>query len=112
MGGAASRNKGAQYERDVAAWLCSQGRRVERRISGMANDSGDFVGIPGCVIDAKNRREMNLAAWVDQLGLEMLQADAETGVVIAKRRGVIDVGRHYAIQTVAGWHDLLVEAGR
>lgn len=111
--GAASRTKGAQYERDVVNHLKARGRlHIERRISGMDKDTGDINGIPGVVIECKNRKAIDLAGFCDQLAAEMAEADADHGVVIVKRAGVADVGRHYAVTTVDGWLDLMAEAGR
>lgn len=113
MTGRASRRKGHDYERDVVAWLRLHGwPLVERRLSGACDDRGDVTGWPGVVIDTKNRKTIDLAGWVDQLGLEMTACTADTGVIVAKRRGIVDVGAHYAIQTVAGWAALMKEAGR
>lgn len=110
---AASRRKGAAYERDVVAHLRAKGRpHVERRIAGMAADRGDVTGWPGVVVECKNRKAIDLAGFVDQLAGEIAEAQAETGVVIVKRAGIADVGRHYAVLTVDGWLALMAEAGR
>lgn len=108
-----SRRKGATYELDVVHYLQGAGwRYVERRIAGMAADKGDLAGIPGVVIECKNRKELDLSGYVAQLEQEIATAGAETGVVIIKKRGVADVGQHYAVMPVARWTELLKESGR
>src|SRR5687768_16423350 len=110
---AASRRKGATYERDVIAHLRARGRiHVERRIAGMAADRGDVTGWPGVVVECKNRKAIDLAGFVDQLACEMVEAHADHGVVVVKRAGVSDVGQHYAVTTFDGWLALMAEAGR
>lgn len=110
---AMSRRKGANHERSVITWLRSIGRpHVERRIMGMSDDTGDITGWPGVVIECKNAQRIELAAWVDQLEDEIALADADTGVVIVKRRGVTDPGEFYAVMPARRWHALMVEAGR
>lgn len=108
-----SRAKGATYERDVVAYFKDNGRpHMERRLGGMAADKGDLNGIPGVVIECKNRKDFDLAGYMAQLEQEIATAGAETGVVIIKRRGVTDVGQHYALLPVARWAELLLESGR
>lgn len=108
-----SRRKGATYELAVVKWLNAHSWPfAERRIMGMAADKGDVTGMGPVVIECKNRKDFDLAGYVTQLEEEIHTAGAETGVVIVKRRGVIDVGRHYAVMPVNLWADLMVEAGR
>lgn len=111
--GAMSRRKGAGHERDVIAWLRSRGRpHVERRIAGMADDRGDITGWPGVVCECKNAAKITLGVWVAQLEAEIVEADADTGVVIIKRKGTTDPGAYYAVTTLDRWERLMVEAGR
>ena len=39
---------------------------AERRVMGGVNDRGDVAGIPGLVIEVKNRGALALAEWVDE----------------------------------------------
>jgi len=104
--------KGKDGERAVASWLKAQGfPRAERRLSGAGNDKGDITGIPGVVIEAKVRRTLALAEWVDQLTEEMDNADADIGAIVAKRRGKSDVAEWYAIMPASVFASLLRQAG-
>ena len=41
----------------------------------------------------------------------MANAEADTGVVVAKKRGTLDVGEWYAVMPVHVWVSLLKAAG-
>lgn len=110
---ASSRRKGAGHERDVIKWLRARGRpHVERRIPGMADDRGDLTGWPGVVVECKNAARIELGSWLTQLEAEMVVAEADTGVLVIKRRGMTDPGRYYAVTTLDRWEQLMTEAGR
>jgi hypothetical protein len=111
--GRASRRKGADHERTIVTWLRSRGRpHLERRIAGMNGDRGDLTGWPGVVVEAKNCKTWDVASWVDQLEQEIVEAHAETGVVVIKRPRTTDPGQFYAVMTLERWETLMTEAGR
>jgi len=111
--GLRSRRKGANHENAVVSWLRSRGRpHVERRIAGTNSDRGDLTGWPGVVIEAKNCKTFDLAGWVDQLENEIAETGADTGAVIVKRPGTINIGQCYAVMTFDRWETLMREAGR
>ncbi len=109
----AAKAKGASAEQAVVDWFRTHGRpHVERRrLTGTA-DKGDLAGIPGCVIEVKNEARIDLPGYLRELAVEMANANADTGVVIVKRRGSTDVGGWYAVLTVEAWQALMVEAER
>ena len=61
--------------------------------------------------ECKNQQKMELAQWVDELRVEMVNGRNEIGAVIHKRRGIADVGAHYATMPVSVFLDLLKRAG-
>jgi len=83
-----ARSKGSQAEREVVN-ACERAGLVyaERAPRWGAKDKGDIVGIPGVVIEVKNRKEMALAQWVDEAQVEAGHANADLGIVVHKRRG-------------------------
>ena len=85
-----SRRKGARAEVAVVNHLRRNGfPHCERRIAGMDDDKGDIAGLgPGLVLEVKDQQQLRLGAWCDQLAAEMDNADADTGAVIVKRKGV------------------------
>ena len=107
-----AKQKGTAAETAVVNWLKEQGRKhVERRSLNGSFDRGDIAGIPGVVIEVKNHAKMELAQWINELFVEMDNDNAETGVVIHKRRGVSDVGGWYATIPVSIWYTLIQQAG-
>ncbi len=75
------------------------------------NDKGDVSGVRGVCIEIKNHAKMDLGGWLQELLVEIVNAKAETGAVVHKRKGKSDVGQWYATMTVDMWIYLLKEAG-
>lgn len=104
--------KGSKAELDVVKYLQAQGYKyAERRIAGDSNDRGDIAGINGVCFEIKNHATMKLAEWIEELRVEIVNAKADTGVVIHKRRGKTDVGEWYATMPVSIYIDLLKQIG-
>jgi hypothetical protein len=59
------------------------------------------------MIEAKNEKTISLAQYIKEMDAQIVNADAETGFVIIKRRGTTDVGKYYALTTVEHANDLL-----
>jgi Holliday junction resolvase len=107
-----SKRKGSQAERDVVKFLQVRGWiYAERRLAGDTNDRGDVAGVNGVCIEIKNHAKMDLAGWIKELEVEIINAKADTGVVIHKRKGKSDVAEWYATMTVELYVELLKEAG-
>jgi hypothetical protein len=101
-----SGEKGTAAETVVMAFLRDNGYpTAERRRLAGRNDRGDVAGIPGLVIEIKNRQEMALAEWVDEAREEALRnggsGEFDSGVVWHKRRGKSSPGDWYV--TMDGW---------
>lgn len=108
----ASKRKGTAWESRVVAYLRDTGwPYAERRALTGAKDCGDVAGIPGVVIEAKNAKEMTLAKWMDEIELEVFNADAEVGVVWIHRRGYSSPGNGYVVMDGAQFVQLLNKAG-
>ena len=108
-----ARQKGTSWETQIVRYLNENGYPGADRSPLRGNkDRGDVAGIPGVCIEAKNCKTLTPSVWLDELAVEMTNGDAETGVVIAKRRGTTDVGKSYALMPVSVWLALLKEAGR
>lgn len=89
-----SRNKGAQAERDVVAWLRRNGYPDARRyLAGDGRQPGDIDGVPALSLEVKNQRVLALPAWLRQAEDE---ARGNLPVVVHKPIGVTDVGRWHA----------------
>lgn len=106
------RAKGTAAETAVVRFLQGHGfRYAERRALHGSADKGDITGIGPVVLEVKNCKKIELSQWLTELSVEMYNAKAETGAVVAKRRGVTDPAGWYAILTFGDLVELLLEAG-
>jgi hypothetical protein len=88
----ASKAKGTRWEGEIVAYLHGAGfPHIERRTQSGAHDKGDIAGLP-LVIEAKNCRATELAAWVDEAVAEARNAKVAVGVVWHHRRGKASPG--------------------
>ena len=108
-----AKRKGSQYERDVVKWLISMGYPCAERAygAGRHDDVGDIDGIDGVVIECKNEKKFNIPGYLQELEDEMINADAETGVVLIKKRGTSNISESYAVMPAELWVNLLKQAG-
>lgn len=109
----ASKRKGTAAETAVVRYLQQTGHfpYAERRALHGTQDRGDVTGIGPVVLEVKNHKEHLLSKWVNELEIEIANADANTGAVIAKKRGTTNVADWYAILPVHRLIELLIEAG-
>jgi Holliday junction resolvase len=109
----AAKRKGSQYERDVVKWLRSMGYPCAERAygAGRHDDVGDIDGINGVVIECKNEKAIRIPQYLRELENEMTHADAETGVVLIKKRGTSNISESYAVMPAELWVNLLKQAG-
>jgi Holliday junction resolvase len=107
------KRKGSQYERDVVKWLRSMGYPCAERAygAGRHDDVGDIDGINGVVIECKNEKAIRIPQYLRELEDEMTHADAETGVVLIKKRGTSNISESYAVMPAELWVNLLKQAG-
>ena len=108
-----SKRKGSQFERDVVKWLITMGYPCAERAygAGRHDDVGDIDGIDGVVIECKNEIRINIPGYLQELEDEMINADAETGVVLIKKRGTSNISESYAVMPAELWVNLLKQAG-
>lgn len=102
------RQKGTTFETQVVKYLRSMlpGDDIDRTPMKGAKDEGDIKGfkIRGlrCVLECKNHRRMELSEWMDEAEDERLNADAEFGFVVIKRKGCGEarMGETYVLTTL------------
>lgn len=105
------KQKGTRAESAVVEFLRRNGfPYAERRALAGVNDKGDISGLGPIVVEVKDHQKITLAEFVAELKQEVLNAEAETGVVIVKKRGTLNVGEWYAVMPAAWWVDLVKEA--
>ena len=105
------KQKGTRAENQVVTFLRAFWPYAERRVLAGVNDKGDVSGLGPVVVEVKDHGKITLSVFVDELKAEVINANAHTGVVIAKRRGTLDVGEWYAVMPVRYWVDIMKEAG-
>ena len=83
----ASKRKGTAFETEVVNYLRGyHGLPVERRALKGTQDCGDIAGLPGVVLELKNCKRVELAAWVDEALKEAANEGAPWYAVVHKRR--------------------------
>lgn len=87
-----SKAKGTSAEVAVRDYLRSIGYpNAERLALGGSLDRGDITGVdPKVVIEVKSHKDLLLGPWMKEVEAERANADAEVGVVWAKRRMFVD----------------------
>lgn len=108
---------GTATESAVVSWFRARKHQAwafaQRLALKGANDEGDVSlgdGIP-VVIEVKGLKgatqRANMGGFIKEMEAEIVNRNAETGVVIIKRRGTTDVGEYYALTTVKHWEALV-----
>lgn len=94
--------KGTSFETLVVDYLNEQtSLHIERRAKHGAKDRGDisgvYIGGKPVVLECKNHKRMELAAWIGEAETERDNADAAFGFVVHKRpgAGTKNAGRNY-----------------
>lgn len=107
-----AKQKGTAAETAVVRYLQDNGFiHAERRALHGTLDKGDITGCGPIVFEVKDHKTITLSAWLKELHDEIVNANANTGAVIAKRRGTTNPGDWYAVMPVSGLVKLLKEAG-
>lgn len=86
------KRKGDRAERVFLDWLHSLKFEDAHRIrAGSPDDIGDIeLGVPGVVIEVKDRGKLDLPAWIRKLQVQKANKDAAIGVIVVKKRGSSD----------------------
>lgn len=107
-----AKQKGTAWETSLVRYLRDRGWPLaERRALHGNTDLGDITGIVGVVVEAKNHKTLNVAAWVTEAETERDHAGAKVGVAWYKRRGHTDPGKGIVAMSGDTFTDLLKAAG-
>ena len=91
------RQKGTSFETAVVNWLAEQGVAARRLPLAGTKDAGDIaVDALGLNLEAKNCRQLTLAAWVAEADAEAVHAGRPV-LVVAKRVGKGSPGEAYVV---------------
>ena len=102
------KRKGHAAELAVVKWLRRYGIQADRVQAGTHRDKGDIAGWPGVVIEVKDRKAHSWHGHFAQLRAQIQNSNAYTGVIIAKRPGLTDVGEWMAVMPVTEWFNLML----
>ena len=93
---AANRRRGNEWERAIAAYLRDNGwQAITSRDANDGRQFGpDLITDFPVSVEAKNRKQLDLAGWIDQA---VTDADGDVASVWVKRRGRGDVGEAYVV---------------
>ena len=106
------RQKGTLHESNVVGFLREHGfPYAERRALNGQFDKGDVTGTGPLVWECKNHKELALSEWLRETEQERINAAADYGILVAKRRGVWDAGQQYAVLPLEAMVRLLKQAG-
>jgi hypothetical protein len=106
------RAKGTSFETFVVNYLTKFYPHVERRTLHGINDKGDITGTdPRLVWECKNHKTLNFSGWLHEAQTERDNANAELGIVVAKRRSYGNPADQYAVLRLEDLLTLLKKAG-
>ena len=104
--------KGTSFETDIVRFLVDNGfPHAERRALAGQADLGDILTGPSLVWECKNHKTLKFSEWLEETETERQNANADYGVLVAKRRGKGNAGEQYAVMRVADIVRLLKQAG-
>ena len=107
MGGKASRDKGARYERKVAGYLTDRGIPARRRVDQYAQGGDDLVvDLAWLSVECKDVAASSVGAWLDQT---VTSAGDRLPVLIHHRRGNGNVSDDFATLRVSDLVEVLLE---
>jgi hypothetical protein len=110
---ASAKAAGTRFERSIADCLAEHvDDRIDRRVKTGSKDRGDIGGVrhrgARVVVEAKNYGGRVLVGeWLGEAEVERGNDDALVGLVIAKRRGVVDPLEQTVLMTVRDFVALL-----
>lgn len=95
--------KGSAFETACIAYMRDHGfAYAERRVPTGARDRGDLGGVPGLMLEFKNHKQIDLAGFMDEVAAEKLNASAQIGAAVIKRRNH-GVERAYVVEELQFW---------
>ena len=107
-----SKAKGTAFETLIVNYLRDAYPNVERRTLSGIHDKGDIAGTNKKLIwECKDHKTLNFSGWLNEAEVERVNAGAEFGIVVAKRRGHGNAGSQYAVLTLEALVQLLKRAG-
>lgn len=102
---ASARKAGTRFESVAAAYLAAHvDDRIERRTKGGRHDRGDVAGLrhmtARVVVECKDHRTLDLAAWWRQAETARGNDDANAALIVHKRHGHADPADQWVTLTL------------
>lgn len=106
------RAKGTNFETFIVNYLKQFYSQAERRTLHGIHDKGDITGTdPRLVWECKNQKILNFSTWLHEAEAERINANAELGMVVCKRKGYGDPADQYAVLKLQDLITILKKAG-
>jgi len=106
------RAKGTSFETTIVNYLKTWYPMAERRTLHGALDKGDIAGThPGLAWECKNQKKLELSQWLLETEQERINANAEVGILVVKRRMYGTPSDQYAVMRLEDMVKLLRKAG-
>ena len=103
---------GTRFETAVVGYLKTRGApHAERRALNGKLDRGDIAGMPGVVHECKAGVRYDLAGWMRELEVEVVNDNAAIGLLWVKRKGKGDPKDCFVVMTGHAATELLLAAG-
>lgn len=107
-----SKAKGDKFELAVTEHVNGSGVEARRTRAGYERDYGDIHLAPGvtaplAILQCKNEQRVDLAGYVRATEVQRLEAGAEHGATVVKRRGVAAPGEQYVLLTLDAYLKLV-----
>ena len=104
--------KGTSFETAIVNYLKTWWPMAERRTLHGVLDKGDIAGThPGLVWECKNQKKLELSQWLLETEQERINANAELGILVVKRRMYGTAADQYAVVRLEDIIQLLKKAG-
>ena len=101
-----SKDKGARFERELAAKFREYGFEDSRRTAqycGNTGDAADVIGLPGIHAECKHQETMRLYDWMEQAKNDADASGADVLPVVFHRKNRADI---LVTMTLEGWMQL------
>jgi hypothetical protein len=99
---------GTYFESRVLKKLQTVWPKAERRGKQGRNDKGDYINVEPFVIEAKNRKAITLAEFMEETERERVNAGARWGACIINRKNHV-LGDSYVVMELDAWLELVYE---
>lgn len=107
----ANKARGTRWENECVRALQAAGfTGAERRALRGTADTGDITGVPGLIVEARNRKRVEPAAWMDEVAVKRDRDNARYGIAWFHRRGKASAEAGFVLMSGEDFLKLLADA--